>query len=141
MMQLRRHPDLPQEPLPPQHLRQTGVEHFQRHIAVMLEVMGEINDRHAAVADLAPDGIAAVEGGRELVLQIWQSGYPEGSPTTNTTLGGAQPDAALHSTLSLPPPSRRVPGSSWRSPPTSSCAASGHGRFDERGNTSASASR
>lgn len=78
MMQLRRHPDLPQEPLPSQHFCQAGVEHFQGNITVVFEVAGEINHRHTTVADLALDGVAAEEGSRELVLQVWQSGYPGG---------------------------------------------------------------
>ena len=82
MMQLRRQPDLAQEPLPSQHLRQPGMEHLQRHVTVVLEVAGEIDHRHAAVADLALDGVVIVEGDRELVLQIWQSGYPGGLSTT-----------------------------------------------------------
>jgi len=34
------------------------------------------------VADLALDGVVIVEGDRELVLQIWQSGYPGGLSAT-----------------------------------------------------------
>jgi hypothetical protein len=70
MVQLGGHPDLPQKPLSPQDLGQMGMEHLQRDVSVVLEITREINHGHAAVADLALNGIVPVEGGRELALQI-----------------------------------------------------------------------
>jgi hypothetical protein len=74
MVQLGGYPDLAEETLPSQYLGQVGLEHLEGNVAVVLEVAREIDDRHASMADLALDCVAAPERGGELVLQLRQTG-------------------------------------------------------------------
>ena len=80
MVELGRYPDLPQKPLPPQDLGQAGVEHLERDIAVVLEIVREIDHRHAAVANLALDGVTILQRRSEVILELGQTGIREGSP-------------------------------------------------------------
>jgi hypothetical protein len=59
--------DLAIEPLRPEHGAELRSEHLDRHLAAMLQIVGQVDRRHAAVADLALDGVAAGEGGAEAV--------------------------------------------------------------------------
>ena len=54
--------DLGQEPLDAQHRAQLGPEHLERDLAVVLEVGGEVDGRHAAGAELALDPVALFQG-------------------------------------------------------------------------------
>ena len=63
MIQLRRDLDLAQKPLGPEQRRQIGAEHLDRHLAVVLHVVGEVHRRHAPTAELALDAVAAGERG------------------------------------------------------------------------------
>ena len=78
MLQSRGRADLREEPLAPECRAKIGVQHLDRDVAIVLEVAGEIDHGHTAVADLALDGVVALEGGRELILQTWQSGFSAG---------------------------------------------------------------
>ena len=63
-------PDLVGEPLGADQHAQLGPEHLERHLAMMLEIVGQVDRRHAAPAELALDGVAAGEGGRETVQLV-----------------------------------------------------------------------
>ena len=47
--------DLAQEPLGAQRRGELGAEHLERDLAVVLEVVREVDGRHAAAAELALD--------------------------------------------------------------------------------------
>ena len=58
-------PDLPNEPLHPQHLRELKMEHLQGDRTVVPKIAGEINCGHAASAELALEHVAVRQGGIE----------------------------------------------------------------------------
>ena len=66
----RGHPDLAGEALGAEHRAQLGPEHLDRHLAVMLEVVRQVDRGHAAPAELALDGVAARQRGAELFQLI-----------------------------------------------------------------------
>ena len=76
MLQRRRRLDLDDEPLGAEHRGQFGLEHFDRDFAIVLEVRGEIDRRHAARAELALDAVAAGECGGQLVALTSHSSKP-----------------------------------------------------------------
>ena len=55
--------DLPQEPSGAERGGELGPQHLDRDLAVVLEVLGEIDGGHAALAELALDAVAVGEGG------------------------------------------------------------------------------
>ena len=61
MTQIRRDPDLGEKPLGAQHRTEFRFEHLDRHLAVVLEIVGEVHRRHPAGAELALDTIAIGE--------------------------------------------------------------------------------
>ena len=54
--------DLAQEPLGADHGRELGPEHLDRHPAIVLEVLGQVDGGHAALAELALEAVAVGEG-------------------------------------------------------------------------------
>ena len=56
-----------QEPLGAEHGGELGLQHLDRDLAVVPEVLGEVDRRHAARAELALDAVAVGEGGGEMV--------------------------------------------------------------------------
>ena len=66
MVQLCRDRDLAQKPLRPQRRSEFRPQHLERHLAVVLQVLGEVDGGHAAGADLALDAIAVDQCGPEL---------------------------------------------------------------------------
>ena len=55
-------PDLPDEPLGAQRVRQLGMEDLQGDRTVVPEIAGEIDRGHAATAELALEHVAVAEG-------------------------------------------------------------------------------
>ena len=53
------------EPLGAEHGGELGLEDLERDLAVVLEVLGEVDGGHAALAQLALDAVAVGEGGGE----------------------------------------------------------------------------
>jgi hypothetical protein len=80
VVQLGCYPDLPEKPLPSQNLGQAEVEHLERNVPVVLEVACEIDHGHAAVADLALDGVTILQNRREVILELRQTDFRKGSP-------------------------------------------------------------
>ena len=58
--------DLGQEPLGADHGGELGAQHLERDLAVVPEVLGEVDGGHAARAELALDAVAVGEGGCEI---------------------------------------------------------------------------
>ena len=57
--------DLAEEPLGADHRRELRPQHLDRDLAVVLQVLGEIHRRHAALPQLPLDAVAVGEGGGE----------------------------------------------------------------------------
>ncbi len=53
------------EPFSAQHRREFGAQHLDGDLALVLQVLGDIDGRHAAFAQVAFDLVAVSEGGRE----------------------------------------------------------------------------
>ena len=95
MGERRGDPDLAGEPVGAEQRAELGPEHLDRHLAVVLEVVGQVDRGHAAAAELALEGVAAREGGGEDVeLGRGHGGIllPEGradSPPRTSAAGSA----------------------------------------------------
>ena len=63
MMECRGDLDLAQEPVDAEHGGQVGLEDLERDLAVVLEVVGEVDGRHAPLAQLPLDAVAVGERG------------------------------------------------------------------------------
>jgi hypothetical protein len=59
----RRHPDLGQEAFRPDDRGQLRLQDLQRHVALMLQVPGQVDGGHAALSEFTLDAIAARKGG------------------------------------------------------------------------------
>jgi hypothetical protein len=67
VLQVRRRPDLRQEPLTAKDRGKLRPEKFQRDPAVVANVTGEEDDGHAARAEFTLDAVLALESGSESV--------------------------------------------------------------------------
>ena len=65
MLQRRSGLDLDDEPLGAEHRGQLGLEHLERDLAVVLEVLRQKHRGHAALTEFALDAIAVGERGGE----------------------------------------------------------------------------
>ncbi len=65
MLQVGRGPDLAQEPLGADHGRELGPHELDGDLAVVPQVLGEVDSRHAALAELALEAIAFGQRGGE----------------------------------------------------------------------------
>src|SRR4029078_8628630 len=74
MLQLRRDLDLAQEPLGAEHYAELRLQHLQRDFAVVLQVMREIDGRHAALAEHAFDAVPIGQGAGERVVLLCAGG-------------------------------------------------------------------
>ncbi len=66
--------DLAQKPLAAERGGQIGTQHLERHLAVVLEIFGQIDHSHAAAADLAFDGVTVDEGCLQAGKQVCAHG-------------------------------------------------------------------
>jgi hypothetical protein len=57
--------DLRQEPLGADHRGQLGLQNLHCHLAIVLEILREVDRSHAALTQLALDRVAVGEGGGE----------------------------------------------------------------------------
>ena len=62
MLQVGRGLDLGQEPLGSDHRRQLGLQNLERHLALVLQIVRQVHRGHAALTELALDGVAAFQG-------------------------------------------------------------------------------
>jgi hypothetical protein len=86
VLKVRRGLDLGQEALAADHRRELRLEDFEGDAAVVLQVLGQVDRGHAALAELTLDAVAALESvvqpgdgiGHELVLDgEWPFGQAE----------------------------------------------------------------
>ena len=59
------------------HCGQFRLEDFQRHGAVVLQVLGEVDGRHPTLTDLSLDAVAALEGSVQAGDGIWSVQAPK----------------------------------------------------------------
>jgi hypothetical protein len=62
VLEIGSRPDLLDEPISDEHRRQLGAEHLDRDLALVLEVLGQVDCGHAALPGVALDAVAAREG-------------------------------------------------------------------------------
>ena len=65
MLQVRCDLDLGPEPLGTDHRGQLGTQHLDCDLAVVPQVLGEIDRRHAALAQFPLDAVATAKCGRQ----------------------------------------------------------------------------
>ena len=70
MLQLRRDLDFPKESFPAEHRRQLRMEDFDRDLAVVLHVLGEIDRGHPAAAQLPLDRVSVGQGGAQTIQRL-----------------------------------------------------------------------
>ena len=63
MLEVGGGPDLRQEPFGAEDRGQLGLQHLDRDLAVVLDVVGEVDGRHAALAELTLDLVFVGQGG------------------------------------------------------------------------------
>jgi len=68
--------DLDHEPLGAEHGGQLGPQHLEGHLAIVAEVLGEVDGGHAAGAQLALDAVAVGEGSAEALDGVCQLDRP-----------------------------------------------------------------
>jgi hypothetical protein len=73
MVQVGRNSDFVEEPFSPNNERQLGLQDFDRHLPVVLEVAGQIDSRHAPSANFPLDCVAVGEGGFETLEKVLHS--------------------------------------------------------------------
>jgi hypothetical protein len=65
VVETRGEPDLPDEPLGAEHLRQLGMEDLQSDWTVVAEIADEIDCGHPAAPELAVEAVAVAKGDME----------------------------------------------------------------------------
>ena len=70
--------DLLHEPIGAEGGGEVGAQHLDGHLAVMLEILGEIDGGHAAGPEFALDGVAIREGGGEAACGVSGQSVPAG---------------------------------------------------------------
>ena len=66
--------DLSQEPFRTDYRREFGAQHFCGDLAVVTEVLGEVDDGHPARSQLPLDVVAVGERSLNSHQQVWQVG-------------------------------------------------------------------
>ena len=69
-------PDLPQEPLGPERRRKLGMQDFDRDLATVPEVLGEVHGGHPRAPELALDDVAVGQSGLETIYDFGQVDSP-----------------------------------------------------------------
>ncbi len=62
--------DLAEKPLGTDGGGEFGAQHFDRHLAMVFQILGEVDRGHPTSTDLPLDGIAVGEGGGEAVEKV-----------------------------------------------------------------------
>ena len=71
MVEVCRDLNLTQKTLGSQRRGQFGPQDLHSDLAVVLEVLGQVDRGHATTANLLLDGVAVCEGGLETVEKVW----------------------------------------------------------------------
>ena len=66
--------DLGQKAIGAEHRAELRLEHLDRDVAVVLQVVREVDGRHAAGAELPLDAVARAKGGLQTVQEVRHSG-------------------------------------------------------------------
>ena len=74
MLQRRNGLDLAKEPLGTDHRGQLGAQDLDRDFAIVLEVLGQVDRGHAALAQLPFDAVAVGEGALQLRRRLGHRG-------------------------------------------------------------------
>ena len=90
MLQPGQSADLPLEPLDADRLAQRGVQHLERDPPAVTEVLGEVDRRAAAPAQLLLDPVAVRQVGGEEILAVGQP--PEFCMGRGESRARARPD-------------------------------------------------
>jgi hypothetical protein len=102
VLEVGRQLDLGQEALGADHGRELGAEELESDLAVVSEILGQVDRRHPAGADLAFDPVAVGERYLEPVEQLGHVGLCWGVLTRchrggiGASLAGHRPPAASH---------------------------------------------
>ena len=67
MTQRRGGLDLDHEPLAADHGGQLGLQHLERDLAIVLQILGQVHGGHAALPELALDAVAVGQGRGETI--------------------------------------------------------------------------
>lgn len=67
MLQVRGGLDLAEEALGADHRREFGLQHLDGDLALVLEVLGEVDGGHASLPELTLDAVSVGEGGGEAI--------------------------------------------------------------------------
>ncbi|MBK6458003.1 MAG: hypothetical protein IPF87_18270 [Gemmatimonadetes bacterium] len=70
MLQIRGDADLSQKALDAQHGAELGAQHLERHLAVVPQVVGEVDGRHPAGPDLSIDAIPLTQARLESLSHV-----------------------------------------------------------------------
>src|SRR5207247_8786492 len=105
VVQLGRDLDLSQKPVGPDDRRELGSQDLDGHLPAVLQVVGEVDRRHPAAAELPLDGVAPGEGGVEALELIGLQGRLQ-TPKVAPQLRVATP---AHLPLPFTPPHRSDP--------------------------------
>ncbi len=62
MVESRRDLDLAEEPLRPKRRGELGMEDLEHHQAIVLEVLGQVDGRHASTTDFPLNDVAVGQG-------------------------------------------------------------------------------
>jgi hypothetical protein len=96
VLEVRRDVDLVQKPPGTQDGRKLGLEHLDRDLSAVLQVLGQVDRRHPTAADLPLDGIAVGEDLPEsFQLSVHGRDFPRGRRPTGGGAGARPQDAGL----------------------------------------------
>ena len=82
MLEPRRDVDLAGEAVGAERGGELGPEDLHRHLALVLQVLGEEDGGHAALAELALDAVGRAEGALELAAHVHGQGTADGEEET-----------------------------------------------------------
>jgi hypothetical protein len=75
MREACRNLDFPQKPVAAEQSGKVGLQNLDRHPAVVLDVVGEIDRRHPPPADFRPDGVPVRECGFQLIEDMRRTSH------------------------------------------------------------------
>src|SRR3954447_10961054 len=74
MLQARFDTDFAQEPVGPDRQGELGPQHLDRHVSVVLPVVGEVHMGHASGPDLATELVTVRQGGPQAIKLVHRGG-------------------------------------------------------------------
>ena len=92
MVQPRRYPDLSEEPISSHRGREMRIEHLERDLSIVLEIVREIDDGHPSMTYLALNGVTVLQNRGEVMLDLGQTAFREGCTLHSITASPAEPE-------------------------------------------------